>query len=176
MLKALGYWLLGFAAAKFFTLLNVLMGGNLPPFGCVYVIVKEQEQYLLVEERNGRVVLPGGFMRWHENPRETGRRECLEETGMQVRVNELIDCFSYPARSSSHMSTLALVYRAELLGGQLRSSIEGRPIWVPASEIKRLLARRCRPFLESYLRAFPSQEARVQTTAQEQQEAGQSNS
>ena len=91
-------------------------------------------------------------MRWRENPQETGRRECEEETGIQVRVCEMIDCFSCPATSHSHMSTLALIYRAEVTGGVLRRSIEGRPVWVSEAEVRQRIASRCRPFFESYLR------------------------
>ncbi len=146
------YRLLGYAAASFFHGLNLLMGGNLPPFGSVYVVVREQGRYLLLEQMDGTVVLPGGFMRWHEKPPETGRRECEEETGIQVRVGEMVECFSCPATAHSHMSTLALIYRAEVSGGSLRHSIEGRPRWFSESEARQRLARRCQPFFESYLR------------------------
>lgn len=168
MLREHFYRLLGHAAGIFFNAMNLLMAGNLPPFGCVYLVVREQGRYLLLEQTDGEVVLPGGFMRWCEKPPETGRRECEEETGIQVRVCEMIDCFSCPATSPFHMSTLALIYRAEVSGGSLRRSIEGRPVWVSEAETRQRLARRCQPFFESYLHS--SQRHRSETR-QEQQEA-----
>lgn len=126
------------------------MAGNLPPFGHVHVLVKEQERYLILEAPNGKAVLPGGFMRWREDPRETGRRECEEETGMQVRVLELLGCLSFPSRSRRHLSMLTLVYRAEVTGGHLRGSIEGRPLWLSEEEVKQRLPSRYRTLFEEY--------------------------
>ncbi|MEO9030635.1 MAG: NUDIX hydrolase [Ktedonobacteraceae bacterium] len=146
------YNLLGQTASVFFNILNLLMAGNLPPFGSVYVMIKEQERYLMLETPNGKAVLPGGFMRWREDPLETGRRECEEETGMQVRMLDLLGYLSCPSKSRSHMSTLTLVYRAEIIGGHLRGSVEGHPIWISETEAKQRLPPRYQPFFESHAR------------------------
>jgi 8-oxo-dGTP diphosphatase len=85
------YNLLGLGASVCFHLLNLLLRGNLPPFGSVCVVVKKGERYLLLERSSGKMTLPGGFMRWREEPQETARRECREETGLEVRVGERLD-------------------------------------------------------------------------------------
>lgn len=151
MLKERLYLLLGQTAGGFFNVLNLLMGGNLPPFGSVCVVVKEQERYLVLEQMCGDLVLPGGFMRWREDPLATARRECEEETGIQIRVLEMVDCFSCPATKHIGMSTLALIYSAERVGGKLRQGIEGRPMWVSEAEARQRLAPRQQPFFEGYL-------------------------
>lgn len=152
MLKESLYSLLGQVASSFFYLLNFCMGGNLPAFGSVHVMVKEQERYLMLVTPYGKIALPGGFMRWREDPRETGRRECEEETGMQVRVLELLGYLSFPSKSPRHMSTLTLVFQAEVIGGSLRKSVEGHPVWMSEAEAKQRLAPRYRPFFERIAR------------------------
>lgn len=149
------YNLLGQAASIFFNILNLLLAGNLPPFGHVHVLVKDQERYLILETPNGKATLPGGFMRWSEDPREAGQRECEEETGMQVRVLEMLGCLSYPAKSRWHVSTLTLIYRAEVTGGHLRGSVEGHPIWISEAEAKRRLTSHYRPFFENHAHDQP---------------------
>lgn len=124
----------------------------MPPFGSVCVVIKRDERYLLLERSNGKVTLPGGFMRWREDPQETARRECLEETGLEVRVGDLACCFSFPTRTWSHMSTLTMVYAAEIADGHLRRALEGRPGWFLAEEARQRLDPHYRPLFEGYLR------------------------
>src|SRR6266849_6281110 len=78
----------------FFNLLNFLLAGNLPPLGCVNIVVEEQGRYLVIQRPQGHIVFPGGFMRWREHPEDTGVRECREETGLQVKITSLIGCSS----------------------------------------------------------------------------------
>ncbi len=40
------YSLLKKLVGIFFNILNILLAGNLPPFGCVCVIVEDQDKYL----------------------------------------------------------------------------------------------------------------------------------
>lgn len=162
MLKESLYRLLGQTAGGCFNILNLLMAGNLPPFGSVCVVVRERDRYLLLEQSDGKVVLPGGFMRWREDPVDTARRECEEETGLQVRVLEMIGCFSCPAPSRLLMSTLTLVYSAEITGGYLRQAVEGRPYWVSETEASERLAPRYQPFFEGYMRRQSQQATLLQ--------------
>src|SRR5258708_20346816 len=77
-----------------FNMLNVLLGGKLPPFGSAAVIVEEREHYLGVELPRGHIAFPGGFMTWREHPKQTAQREAKEETGPLVRVGDLIPTYS----------------------------------------------------------------------------------
>jgi ADP-ribose pyrophosphatase YjhB (NUDIX family) len=152
VLKERLYYLLGWVGGACFNLLNVFLRGNLPPFGSVCVVIKEHDRYLVLESMDGYTVLPGGFMRWKEEPLETARRECREETGLEVRPLDLVECFSCPSRSFARMSTLTLVYTAEVVGGSLRQAVEGRPSWYSEIETQRSLGTRYQPFFAGYLR------------------------
>ncbi len=62
-MRTLLYDLLKRGVSLCFNTLNVLLGGNLPPFGSAAVLVEEQDCYLVVELPRGRVVFPGGKKR-----------------------------------------------------------------------------------------------------------------
>jgi ADP-ribose pyrophosphatase YjhB (NUDIX family) len=167
VLKQRLYLLLGELAGLFFNVLNFFLRGNLPPFGSVCVVARDGERYLCLEHTRGGLALPGGFMRWRERPQETGRRECEEETGMQVRLLDMIDCASSPRKSFAGMSTLTIVYSAEIVGGNLRPALEGQPGWFTAAEARQRLRSRYRPFFESYLRYYRQQAAPAASSAPE---------
>jgi len=152
VLKSLLYRLFKRLVGIFFNVLNLLLAGNLPPFGCVCVVVVHQGKILVVERPEGGLVFPGGFMRWREHPLETARRECTEETGVQLQVNGLIGCSATPSDSFSRMSTLTVIYSAEMAGGELKGSIEGKPCWCDAEELHKRLQRRQMGILDHYLR------------------------
>lgn len=154
MLRESLYRLLGRTAGCSFNVLNFLLRGNLPPFGSACVVVKEKDLYLLLIQEHGKTVLPGGFMRWREDPLETARRECEEETGLQVRIQDMIGCFSCPSDEAWQMSTLTLVYSAQIAGGRLHRAFEGRPIWCSEAEALQRLELRSRRFFEGYLRYY----------------------
>lgn len=137
-----------------FNLLNVVLAGNLPPFGCVTVIVEEQGRYLLIQRPQGKLTFPSGFIRWRELPTEAAQRECEEETGMRVQIGpeDLVGCYPHVGRHIDTMSTLTLVYGGKVIGGALRGSIEGRPSWQDEDVMRSDLERRCEPLLADYLR------------------------
>jgi ADP-ribose pyrophosphatase YjhB (NUDIX family) len=146
------YSLLKKLVGIFFNILNVLLAGNLPPFGCVCVIVEDQGRYLVIERPGGGYALPGGFMRWHEHPTQTALRESKEETGLQLRVNRFISCSSTVSDHFMLMSTLTVIYQAEVVGGELKSSIEGRPCWHDRTHLPYLLQQRQRELFEEFLK------------------------
>ncbi len=151
VLKRLLYRLFQRLVGIFFNILNLLLVGNLPPFGCVCVIVVQQEKILVVERPEGGFVFPGGFMRWREHSLETVRRECREETGIQLQVNGLIGCCATPSGSFSRMSTLTIIYYAEMIGGELKGSIEGKPCWQSVEELRKRLQQQQKSILDHYL-------------------------
>jgi ADP-ribose pyrophosphatase YjhB (NUDIX family) len=146
------YDLLKRGVSVFFNTLNMLLGGNLPPLGSAAVIVEEHDHYLVVELPRRRVVFPGGFMTWREHPTQTAQREAQEETGLLVRVGELIGTYSSISDCFTSMSTMSSVYAAEVLGGVLRPSSEGRPCWLAEEELRRRLTDHSRGILDDYLR------------------------
>lgn len=144
--RALKMWV-----GVFFNLLNVLLVGNLPPLGSVSVIVEEQGRYLVIQRPEGYFVFPGGFMRWREHPEKTALRECKEETGLQIQIAGLIGCSSNVSDDMTSMSTLSIIFHATVVGGTLRSSIEGKPLWMDEAELPGKLFKKQGGILQNYL-------------------------
>ena len=85
-------------------------------------LIQQLGKILLVRRANdpqrGKWTLPAGFVDAGEDPAEAVRRECLEETGLEVRVTDLVDVlFGQEHPRGSH---LLIVYRAEIVAGTLR--------------------------------------------------------
>jgi len=116
------------------------------------MIVEDKGRYLVIQRPEGKIVFPSGFIRWREHPTQTVRREGKEETGLELRVGEVV---GYSSTVSSHfyrMSTLTLIYEAEAVGGQLHGSVEGEPCWLEESELRSKLDVHSRHMLDRYLR------------------------
>jgi ADP-ribose pyrophosphatase YjhB (NUDIX family) len=83
-------------------------------------LIEQQGQVLLVkrsvEPFMGTWCLPGGFMEIGETPQQTAQRECLEETGIEVEIKQLIDVYYY---ENYRGSGLLIIYHGQVLGGQL---------------------------------------------------------
>lgn len=139
-------------AGIFFNLLNILLGGNLPPFGSVSMVVEKEHRFLVLEQQNGTVVFPGGFMRWNERPEQTVIREGQEETGLQLHPLHFIGHYPHITKSLYCMSVITLVYHAEVISGKLRKSIEGQPYWIHEDNLRDKLAASHLAIFEDYLR------------------------
>jgi 8-oxo-dGTP diphosphatase len=151
VLKNALYRTLKASAGIFFNFLNFLLVGNLPPLGSVTVIVQDQDKFLIVERPEGGFVFPGGFMRWKEHPTQAALREGMEETGLTLRVNGLIGCASNVSGRLTKMSTLNVIYYAEVVGGALRNSIEGRVSWQEEKDLPEKLIPEQRGIFEHFL-------------------------
>lgn len=150
MLKRILYRVLGKLVNISFNTLNFCLGGNLPPLGCISVIVEDQGRYLLIQRPKGGLVFPGGFMRWREHPKQSAEREFMEETGLQVDLRHVVGCYSNASSSFASMSTLTVVYCGEVKGGEMRSSIEGRPCWIEEAELLGLIDFRFARMFDDY--------------------------
>ena len=151
MLKNLLYRMFKRLVGVCFNILNLLLAGNLPPLGSVCVIVEDQDRYLVVERRGGSFVFPGGFMRWRESPVQTALRECEEETGLHLKVNGLVGCSSSISENFTRMSSLTVIYEGEVIGGELRRSIEGQPCWIDEAELRTRIYKKQRGVLDHFL-------------------------
>ncbi len=67
----------------------------------------------------GKWVFPGGYVDRGEEVQAAAIREALEETGLDIRIDGLIDVYSY----RNHVPVL-LVYAATIVGGQMRAADE----------------------------------------------------
>ena len=68
----------------------------LTPFvGCDVFLPDPAGRVLLIRRRdNGFWALPGGCQDLGETPAECARRECREETGLEVQITRLLGVFS----------------------------------------------------------------------------------
>jgi 8-oxo-dGTP diphosphatase len=91
------------------------------PKVAVAVLVEKEGQVLLTrriyDPERGKWSLPAGFMDAFEDPALAAERECLEETGLIVKVTGLVDVLG--GREHPNGADVFILYRAEIIGGQL---------------------------------------------------------
>ena len=87
------------------------------------VLVVRDDSVLLVRRVNepfrGLWTLPAGFVNGGEDPADAAERECLEETGLSVRVTRVYDIIS--GREHPRGADFVIVYQAEFVGGEMRA-------------------------------------------------------
>jgi len=85
------------------------------------VLIEEDGRVLLIQRNNeparGLWSFPAGFINAREDPADAARRECLEETGLQVRITGLAALVS--GREHPRGADIVLVYHAQITGGAL---------------------------------------------------------
>lgn len=92
------------------------------PKVAVGVLIEENSKVLLVRRNNepqrGFWSFPAGFMDAYENPEDAACRECLEETGLEVKIQGVVKVVG--GREHPTGADIVIVYRAEVTGGELR--------------------------------------------------------
>lgn len=102
--------------------------------GCVLLVRRVNEPF------RGLWTLPAGFVNGGEDPAEAAARECLEETGLHVRVTRVLDVVA--GREHPRGADFVIVYHAELLGGELRPDDDADAAeWFPLSALPPLAFR-----------------------------------
>lgn len=85
------------------------------------VFVVHEKGLLLVRRVNepelGKWSLPAGFVDGDEDPRLAAERECLEETGLDVEADRLLDVIHQPVDGEG--ASIVIVYHGRLKGGDL---------------------------------------------------------
>lgn len=121
------------------------------PKVAVAVLVERGEEVLLVQRLNpplqGLWSLPAGFMDAYENPARAAERECLEETGLVVRVTQLLGIV--PGREHPNGADLVIAYRAEVISGDLQAGDDAvKAAFFPRSDLPPLAFRATQLILE----------------------------
>ena len=85
-------------------------------------VLIEQDGLVLLVRRAGDPfrgfwTLPAGFIDGGEDPAEAAARECLEETGLNVRVNGILDIIS--GKEHPRGADFIIVYNADVIDGEL---------------------------------------------------------
>lgn len=97
----------------------------LDPKVAVGTIIRNDDGHVLlvrraIEPGYGLWVFPGGYVDRGEPVTAAAVREALEESGLHVRLDTLIDIYSYPGRAP-----VIIVYAATILGGCVACDDEG---------------------------------------------------
>ena len=97
-----------------------------PKLGADVAIFDETGRVLLMLRADNRKwCLPCGFVEPGESPEMAAVREAREETGLEVRIAELVGVFTrFPNPEYSGFTVVAVAYLCEVMGGELRGSHE----------------------------------------------------
>ena len=108
------------------------------PKVAVETLVEQNSQVLLVQRLNdpgkGLWSLPGGYMDSDESPIQAACRECREETGLEVRVTQLLAVMQ--DREFPIGADIVIAYAAEVISGELHGGDDaGEAAFFPRSAL-----------------------------------------
>lgn len=85
------------------------------------MFVVQNGSVLLVRRVNepelGKWSLPAGFVDGDEDPQLAAERECLEETGLDVETDRLLEVIHQPVKAEG--ASIVIVYQGRIKGGTL---------------------------------------------------------
>lgn len=105
------------------------------------VLIEQDGRVLLVRRANephkGLWTLPAGFIDGGEDPALAAARECLEETGLSVRVERVVDVIA--GREHDRGADFIIVYQAEIVSGELIPADDADAAeWFPRDQLPQL--------------------------------------
>ncbi len=116
----------------------------LDPKVAAAVLIQQDGRVLLVrragEPFRGLWSLPAGFINGGEDPAEAAARECLEETGLTVRVTRVLDIIS--GKEHARGADFIIVYQAEVISGELKADDDADAVeWFERENLPQLAFR-----------------------------------
>lgn len=120
-------------------------------------LVIQDNQVLLARRANepsrGLWTLPAGFVDAGEDPAKAAQRECLEETGLTVRVHQLVDVIA--GREHPAGADIVIVYLAEVIEGELQPGDDAdQAQFFPAGNLPPLAFKATHKALDHWLRGL----------------------
>jgi len=117
------------------------------------VLVTQTDRVLLVrrsgEPFRGLWTLPAGFVNSGEDPAEAAARECLEETGLSVRVTRVYDIVA--GKEHPRGADFVIVYEAEVISGEMKADDDADAVeWFGKNNLPSLAFRATQKVLQSF--------------------------
>jgi 8-oxo-dGTP diphosphatase len=117
------------------------------------VLIMKDGRVLLVrragEPFRGLWTLPAGFVNSGEDPAEAAARECLEETGLSVRVKRVFDIIA--GKEHPRGADFVIVYEAEIISGEMQAEDDADAVdWFDKSNLPQLAFRATQKVLQSF--------------------------
>ena len=109
------------------------------PYPVIDVIINRNDEIILIKRRKepnkGKFSIPGGFVEWGETVEDAAIREAQEETGLKVKLAEILGVYSDPDRDvRGHVMTVAFV--ANPIGGILKGGDDAEDAkWFNLSDV-----------------------------------------
>lgn len=117
--------------------LSEIMNVKTPILVADVIIEKDGKIVLIKREINpfkGKLVFPAGHVEVGETVEQAAVRETKEETGLKVKLKEILGVYSDPKRDPRYHD-VSVVFIAGIVGGKLKGSFEGNPKWYPLNKI-----------------------------------------
>ena len=83
----------------------------------------------------GKLDYPAGMVEYGETVEHAAIREAKEETGLKIKLKEILGVYSSPTRDP-RFHTISVAFIAEPVSGKLKSSFEGKVNWYDIKKIK----------------------------------------
>lgn len=108
------------------------------PKVAVAVCILQDDQILLIRRgmnpMRGYWAMPAGFMDYDEAPQAAAQREALEETGLAVRIDHLLDVFHTP--DDGGLANIVIVYAASINGGIMQADDDAEAVaWFDKGDV-----------------------------------------
>jgi 8-oxo-dGTP diphosphatase len=118
-------------------------------------VIREDGRMLAIKRAdNGEWVLPGGIVELDEDPRDTVRREVLEETGVTVEPGQLTGVYK-----NMRLGVVSLVFRCHPMSGAPRPTAEATEVaWLDSTQV---VDRMVEAFAIRLIDALESYEPRI---------------
>jgi len=102
---------------------------NQRPVVAVDVLIRKDDGYVFIKRKNepyrGRWAIPGGLVEYGETVEQAAKREAKEETGLDVKLIQLIGVYSDPTRDPRG-HCISIAYLAEAVSGELKAATDAK--------------------------------------------------